>query len=176
MRFAEIYRRLATGEMVVENIFGNMAAIEKLAQIEGVTIDSLDLTAPEFALRYQRLSPPVSIGVNATSYGRWRRTLLDLQMLALPGDTDGDAWASLRRAARLSGAVQVANGLYQLSSRLPDDIQPVDVTDDVLRDVALRTDINAQPFRQGVRAFGRLFETPLAVATGLLPRDALTGC
>lgn len=169
MKLGEIYDLLASGEMKVPNSYGTIAALERAARQEGVAIGSLGLEAPRFALRYPRLAMPATLRMPANAYSKWRRTILDVQMQARPSDTDADEWASLRRAARVSGYDGVADDLGALALQMPAGIRPRDVTTDVLLQASLKADAHTAHFRKGVRAFLRVSGMPLPTATGLMP-------
>jgi len=163
MRLADIHTALVEGRLPTHAApFGAMAGIERLARLEGVAPSALDFTAPAFACAY----PAGGSGARKA----WRRDILDLQMLAAPGDVDDDPWSSLRRAARLEFGRQAAKSLHAFAKALPADTAPWAVSDELLRaaDAALPLK-KRSAFRSGMAAFLGLFDGALVPASGLLP-------
>lgn len=163
MRLADIHAALVESRLPTHAApFGAMAAIERLARLEGVAPGALGFAAPAFARAY----PAGDSGARKA----WRRAILDLQMLGAPGDVDYDPWSSLRRAARLEFGRQAAQSLYAFAKELPAGTPPCAVSDELLRVVDAALPLKKRSaFRSGMSGFLGLFDSALAPASGLLP-------
>ncbi|WP_108258123.1 hypothetical protein [Mangrovicoccus ximenensis] len=175
MRIADIHAAIACGDLVPVAIapIAALAAVEQLALFEGLAVPRLGLASPGFARAYpaelpERLEPVIGAG----RYRTWRNCILDLQMQAAPGDTDGDPWRSLKRAADLDFRPYRNKGIYaaDLQNVLPPGTRPGDVTAELLSAAA---DAVPQRRRQAVRqkasAFRSLYKGRFCRAAGLLP-------
>ncbi|OBY24571.1 hypothetical protein [Leisingera sp. JC1] len=171
MKISDIYAAVSSGRFLGgDEAFLAQVAIELLAQVEGVPVPALDMSAPAFALAYPFETPAqLCFWHGASHYQAWRRTILDVQMRAVPGNTDGASWSSLARAERLFCKSSGAR-FYDLPLYLPATMQPEDVTDAVIRATYERlSNIKRPRFRAGVNAFRRLFDNDTVLQTGLLP-------
>ena len=168
MRLSDIHTALGRGEILPqEQGAAARLAIEAFAQRVELPVFLLDYAPPDLA----RALPPRPPGPeNPGSYFRWRKTLLDLQMRACPGDVDGDPWASLARALRIEGRENDVS-LRGLERTLP-GVPPSAVTDELLRraEADVAEDEKARlALRSAVHALRRAYDSPLAQAAGLLP-------
>ena len=172
MQISEIYAQLTGNALSVrdETRFTTIVAIELLAKKEGQPVEALNLAAPDFAKTY----PPDKDDLRghwngATHYKAWRRAILDAQMLADPGSTDGDPWTSLRRAARL-GFNRTLASLHDLPRFLPSKTEPWHVDDEIIRNAyAPLRGAKRIRFRGALNAFRQLYDSELVERTGLLP-------
>ena len=172
MQISEIYAHLTDNALSVrdETRFTTIVAIELLAKKEGVPVEALNLAAPDFAKTY----PPDKDDLRghwngATHYQAWRRVILDAQMMAAPGNTDADPWASLRRAARLGFNWTMAS-LHDLPWFLPSKTEPWHVDDEIIRNAyAPLRGAQRIRFRGALNAFRQLYDNELVANTGLLP-------
>jgi hypothetical protein len=171
MKISEIYTAIEAGNLLDgDEGYVAMCAIELLARAEGVPALALDLAAPSFALAYPFYKRNLQgIWRGATHYQAWRACILNAQMLATPGDIDGDPWRSICRieqfATKSSNAVLTDMALY-----LPAQTHPSDVTDALTRTTYERLEgCEQRRFRDSVNALRRLFDFELARQSGLLP-------
>ncbi|NKX40288.1 hypothetical protein HGG71_02265 [Rhodobacteraceae bacterium R_SAG2] len=171
MKISEIYTAIKKGKILVgDKGFVAICAIELLARAEGVPVAALNLAAPSFALAY----PPIKRDLQGhwhgvSHYQAWRSCILDAQMWAAPGATDGDHWKSLARAERL-GLTKSVSTLYDFANYLPESATPQDVSDNLILSTfnALAPQDQLR-FRDGTNSLRRLFDCALAQQTGLMP-------
>jgi hypothetical protein len=168
MKLSDIHAALGRGDILPgEQAVAPRLAIEAFALRVGLPVFLLDYTPPDLA----RALPPRPPGPgNPAVYFRWRKTLLDVQMRACPGDVDGDPWVSLARALRIEGRESDVS-LRALERALP-GVPPSAITDDLLRraEADVAEDEKARvTLRSAVNALRRAFDSPLAQAAGLLP-------
>ncbi len=172
MQISEIYHRMTDEALSIsdEMRFTTMVAIELLAKKEGVPVVALNLAAPDFAKTYPSDKGDLRGHWNgATHYQAWRRIILDAQMLADPGNTDGDPWASLRRAARL-GFNRTMASLHDLPRFLPPKTDPWKVNDEIIYNAYVPlSGARRIRFRGALNAFRQLYDSELVERTGLLP-------
>ena len=170
MRLSEIYTLVETGQLLSgSDALATLIAIEFLAKQQGVQIASLDFSAPGFARAYPKKTPTLRIG--ALTYSSWRDRILDAQLLASPGDVEGDPWKTLRRVQRL-GQDKRADDLMQLRRFLPEGVLPRAATAQMIRTAyAQLSGHQITNFRSGFRALCQLFSSDLAEHTGLLPEE-----
>lgn len=177
MRISEIYRAISIDkDMSTTEAFALLAAIEFLAGLEGVPVSALNLAAPEFAKKYPRLPADGNHrGLQISQYQKWRRVLLDVQMLYSPGDVDGCPWTSLGRSARLATGGKRQAFLPYLRNALPAGFAPKDLNDQVLEDTEKTVKHRKRTaYRQDVRAFAGLSDFDLVIKSGLMPTNRIT--
>ena len=170
MKISEIYTTIEAGNLLDgDEGYVAMCAIELLARVEGVPVLALDLAAPSFALAYHFEKRDIRGWRGVAHYLAWRACILNVQMLAAPGDIDGDPWRSICRieqfATKSSNAVLTDMALY-----LPAQTHPTDVTDALIRATYERLEGSERlRFRASVYALRRLFDFEMARQSGLLP-------
>lgn len=173
MKISEIYTAVSGGHLLAgDEAYLTQIAIELLAQAEGVPVPALNMQAPAFARAYPLETPErLVFWRGATHYQAWRRTILDAQMRAAPGDTDGNSWKSLRRAARL-GSQKPTSALYDLPRYLPERCQPQQVSERLILSAyeRLNSPSEQKRFRAAVNSLRRMFGCDLAQRAGLLPK------
>jgi hypothetical protein len=177
MKMSEIYSAISISkEISTTKAYALSAAIEFLAGLEGVPVSALNLAAPEFSKKYPQVPVDGNYrGLPFSAYLKWRRVLLDLQMLHSPGDVDGCPWLSLGRAFRLATGSKSGNFLPYLRAALPENISPKDMDDEILgiTEKAL-SGKKSSLFRQDVRAFSALSDLDLVRRSGLMPTSRIT--
>jgi len=170
MKISEIYKAIEAGDLLNGDAgYVTLCAIEFLARAEGVPVVALDLTAPSFALAYPFEKRDIRGWRGVAHYLAWRACILNVQMLAAPGDIDGDPWRSICRieqfATKSSNAVLTDMALY-----LPAQTHPTDVTDALIRETYERLEGSERlRFRASVYALRRLFDFEMTRQSGLLP-------
>lgn len=176
-KMSEIYTAISDDKDLPETeAFPLLAAIEFLAGLEGVPVSALNLAAPKFAEEYAK--PPIDgnyLGLDSSSYLKWRRVILDLQMRYAPGDVDGCPWLSLGRAFRLETKGKSRAFLPTLRSIVPAQTAPKDLNDQIVADLEKLVESSKRTlFRQDVRAFAKLAKLELVKASGLMPITPIT--
>tara|TARA_R110002012_G_scaffold208038_14_gene378103 strand:+ start:153 stop:2108 length:1956 start_codon:yes stop_codon:yes gene_type:complete len=170
MKISEIYTTIEAGNFLDgDEGYVAMCAIELLARVEGVPVLALDLAAPSFALAYPFEKRDIRGWRGVAHYLAWRACILNVQMLATPGDIDANPWRSICRieqfATKSSNAVLTDLALY-----LPAQTHPTDVTDALIGTTYGRLEHSEQVrFRAAVNRLHRLFNFDLAQQSGLLP-------
>lgn len=171
MRLSAVYNQLERGELLSgDKNFSAMVAIELLASIDDVKPQDLDYSAPRFAMAfpYER-SELKGMWQGKAHYNSWRDSILSAQMIAAPGDTEGNAWQSLLRLDKLLGK-SISSTLYDLRQFLTSEVPPQVITDSLLRTSYLSLGPTERlRFRGSVNRLRQLYQHEMAMKSQLLP-------
>lgn len=171
MRLSAVYGQLERGELLSgDENFSALVAIELLADIENVSPQTLDYSAPSFAMAFPSdRSDLKGLWLGKPHYLTWRDTIITAQLLAEPGDVDGDPWLSLFRLDKFL-AKAAGSTLYDLRQYLTSAVPPRAITDSLL----ISTYLSLGPkerlrYRAGVNRLRQLYHYEMAVKSQLLP-------
>jgi hypothetical protein len=169
----DLYDALKSGTLHPENPTAAIAALDLVSHLCGLPLAALELEAPRFAQVFPRdevpeIARPIFKG-ERVRYRAFRNAILDCQMLAAPGDVDGEPRHSLVRVGRLCLG-KGSNALYAVMGRLQAEVPPCAIT----QEIALSIDGSLEGgqrawFRQGLGALDQLHGYDLARRSGLLP-------
>lgn len=171
MRISAVYDQLKRGGLLSgDKNFNAMVAIELLASINDVTPQDLDYSAPKFAqaFPYERAELK-GMWQGKAHYISWRDTILSVQMIAAPQDTDGDPWRSLFRLDKLVGEHRCSK-LYDLRQYLMFAVTPQMITDRLLLTTFLSLGATERAgFRRSLNHLRQLYQHKIAMQSRLLP-------
>jgi hypothetical protein len=168
----DLYDALKSGTLHPENPTAAIAALDLVSHLYDLPLAALEFEAPRFAEVFPRdeipeIARPIFKG-ERMRYRAFRNAILDCQMLAAPGDVDGEPRHSLVRVGRLCLG-KGSNALYAVTRSLPPGVSPCAMT----REFALSIDVSLEGgqkawFRQGLGALDSLHGYDLARRSGLL--------
>jgi hypothetical protein len=169
----DLYAGLKDGTLRPANPMASLAALDLVAHIYNLPLAALDLEAPRFALAFPRdevaeIAQPIFKG-ERVRYRAFRNAILDCQMLAAPGEVDGEPRHSLIRVARLCRGSS-SQALYAVTGALPLDVSPHKITWDIALSIDRRLEGGQRArFRRGLAILDSLHDYDLALRSGLLP-------